>query len=297
MATGLRGASNGKRSDIFHVPLDRLHVKDGWNVREMDTEDNKTALRELVDSIKAVGVKQPLTGYFENDTVYISDGHRRLAAARIAVAEGTPILTLPVQSEGKGVGEAERVSSMLVRNSGKPLSPFEQSKAMKRLIDFGWSPKQVAELVGKTSSYVNQLLQLQAAPEDVKRMVKAGAVSAAVAVRTSKKAGGVDALKKAVETAKAAGKKRATPKAIAKVVAPAVPAKTERQDNLLAAAALLLHMALPERYATAPAWWPGSNAAWEKLLAQVAEGDNAAHYQVQSFIQKARNAPKEGPKE
>lgn len=257
--SGMKSAAIG-RSDVFHIPVHQIHVKDGWNVREMGTEDNQTALRELVDSIKEIGVQEPLTGYFDGEHVYLTDGHRRLEATLIAIDEGAPIEYLKVKSEGRGSNEADRVASMLVRNSGKPLTPWEQSKVVKRLVNYGWETRRIANTMGKSTSYVTQLLNLQTAPEDIQQMVRQDVVAAGIAAQVSKTASGVETLRKLKEKADQEGKAKVATKDIkTAILAPQLKAANAEGERMLAAACYLLAAALPDRYlvdGAPPGWWP-----------------------------------------
>lgn len=205
------------RSDIYRMNPTDLHVKEGWNCRDLDTEEALEDLKALAASIAEVGVKQPLTVYSEDGKTYVSDGHRRLRATMLALESGAEIKSVPVQTEDRYSNEADRVFSMIVRNSGKPLLPIEQGRVFKRLIDLGWTEKEIAAKSGLNKVWVTELLELQAAPDAVTALVKSGKVAATLAINTlkankgdAKKAG--EDLAEAVETAKSQGKSRATAK-------------------------------------------------------------------------------------
>lgn len=206
------------RSDTFRLSLDDLHVKAGWNSREVDFDPADEIDLALARSIAESGVKETLTAIFEDGKVFITNGHRRRAAALYARdVLGADIKSVPVQTEARYSNEADRVLSQIIRNDGKPLSPFEKGKVFKRLTEFGWSPDDIATKTGLTKTRVTQLLEVQAAPEAVKTLVREGAVSADLALKTVKSADGdaakaVAALQGAVRTAKEAGKTRATAK-------------------------------------------------------------------------------------
>lgn len=210
---GLKSIADG-RSDIFKIDPRKLAVKDGWNMREQSAE-----LAEHIDmlaqSIAQIGVKEPLTVYWEQGKAYISDGHCRLAASIRAIEYyKAELKTVPVKTEDRYSSEAERVLSQLVRNSGKPLTAFEQSKVYKRLIDLGWQANEIGAKVGLSPARVSQILDLQTLPKPVQAMVVNGEVSASMAVSTVKAegSGATAVLKDAVATAKAEGRKRAMPK-------------------------------------------------------------------------------------
>lgn len=213
---GIKDVALG-RSDIYRLaPLD-LHVKDGWNSRETDDPSNAEHIDNLARSIAEVGVKEPLTVYWENSRAWVSDGHCRLAATLRAIeVYGADIKSIPVKTEDRYTNEADRVFSQIVRNSGKQLTPFEQGKVFLRLLDFGWTEKDIATKSGRSQTWVTNCLRLQAQPEEVKSMVRAGVVSAHLASSVAKDSADdaktVETLNHAVETAKAAGKTRATAK-------------------------------------------------------------------------------------
>jgi hypothetical protein len=97
-------------------------------------------------------------------------------------------------------------------------SPFEQGKVFKKLIDLGWSEKDIAAKAGKSQNWITQLLTLQAQPEELKAMVRSGQVSATLAAEVATKAGNsqaaVETLTAASEAAKSAGRERVTRKHI-----------------------------------------------------------------------------------
>ncbi len=213
---GLKGIATG-RSDVYRLDPRLLHVKPGWNCRDLDTEQAKAELAELAASIAQVGVKQALTVQWEDGKTFITDGHRRYYATMRAIENGAEIKTVPVQTEDRYSSEADRVFSQIVRNSGKPLLPIEQARVFKRLIDLGWTEKDIAEKSGLGRQWVTDLLGLQAAPEAVTGLVKTGQVAASLAMKAMRQnkgdAGKAAAdLTQAVETAKAEGKERATAK-------------------------------------------------------------------------------------
>lgn len=210
MASGIKEIAKG-RSDLFKVDPRDLNIKEGWNVRDEESLD----LEELMISIKEHGVKQPLTVQIEEGKLYVTDGHRRYFATLKLLEEGVEIKTVPVQTENRFSNAADHIASMIVRNSGKPLTAIEQARVFKRLLDFGLSQTEIAAKVGKSRQWVVNMLELNAAPEELKALVKKGNVTATLAHKTLAKEGGEKAtktLKKAVEKAAKEGKAKATEK-------------------------------------------------------------------------------------
>lgn len=210
----IRSISVG-RKDLYLLSPDSIEIDDGWNVRR-DTDDLQDHIRQLANSIKEIGVQQPLTVYMRGSVAVVTDGHCRLYAVRLAVREGVDIKSIPVRIEERFSNEADRVLSILTRNNGKSLTVAEQAEVVKRLLLFGWSEAEVARKTGTSRQHVNNLVRFLSSPEEVKQMVMAGEVSATVAVQQVKKegVGATKTLKDAVSKAKGEGKKRATRKHI-----------------------------------------------------------------------------------
>lgn len=206
------------RSDTYRVDPFDLHIKEGWNCRDKDFDPNDPEDLALAQSIKESGVKEALTVVIENGKLFVTNGHRRRAATHYAIETlGAEIKSVPVQTEERYSSEADQVFSQIVRNSGKPLSPIEQARVFKRLIELGWDESEIARKSGLNRAWVVDLLKLQAAPNAVTGLVRSGQVAATLAIQTLKANKG-DAeksaadLTQAVETARAAGKAHATAK-------------------------------------------------------------------------------------
>lgn len=204
----------GKRGVLQNIDPRIIVEEPGWNQRA-ETPALAEHIASLAGSIRALGVQEPLTAYMKGDDVVLVNGHCRLAAVRSLLESGEEILTVPVRVEPHTANDADRVLSMVTRNSGKPLEPMEVAAVFKRLIAFGWDVAQIAEKTGRSENRVAELLRLNSAPEEVKIMVKRGEISATTAVRVLRKSGekeGTAIITKAVASAKADGKTKATPK-------------------------------------------------------------------------------------
>ncbi len=215
--TGLASISQG-RSDIMKVDPRLLHIKDNWNTRDQKSPENIEHVAMLAASIKEVGVREPLTVYWEDGKAYVTNGHCRLLACKQLIEDGEDIKAIPVKSEDRYSNEADRIFSQVLLNSGKPFTPLEQAKVFKKLLDLGWLQGDIAKKAGMTASRVSQVLSLLTLPEGVKAMVVAGNVSATLAVQTVTDQGPTEAekaLKAGLEVAKAEGKTKVKPAHIA----------------------------------------------------------------------------------
>jgi ParB/RepB/Spo0J family partition protein len=217
--SGIKGIAKG-RSDTYRIKPEDIHVKEGFNSRVVNFDPTDAEDLALAQSIAQIGVKQPVTVFWEEGKAWLSDGHRRHAASLFAIANIAgvdPELTMPVQTESREADEAERIFSQIVRNTGKPFTALEQASVFKKLLALNWTEQQIADKSGISKQRVSDLMGLQKAPAKIKKMIQKGEISATLAITTLKKTKGdtakaVEALSTGVTKAKEEGKTKATAK-------------------------------------------------------------------------------------
>lgn len=203
--------------------IDKIQVMDGLNVRVNDA-GLQAHIRQIADSMKVNGFKssKPLEVFIVEDggksLCYLADGHCRLAALRIALAEGAKILNIPVVTlPTKGIGLEDIIAGLYTSNTGKTLTTFETALVCKRLAGFGWSESQIGGKLGFGPEYIAQLLEVVSAPVTIVTMIQNGECSVGLALDMLRKhrGGAVEVLKKGLESAQRAGKKSVTKSFIA----------------------------------------------------------------------------------
>ena len=132
------------------------------------------ALAELAESIRENGVLQPILvrerpgGFFE-----IIAGERRWRASRLAGLEEMPVIIL--DADDKKVAEIALIENL----QREDLDPFEEAAAYRALMDdFSLTQEEVAAKVGKSRPAVTNALRLMELPEEVRGMIRSGAISA-----------------------------------------------------------------------------------------------------------------------
>lgn len=214
-------ATGATSQDLWMVPREGIRIIEGFNVREKDDPEYQAHIQWLAESIKENGFyrDRPLTGYVgkedDQDVIFLTDGHSRLAAVDLLISAGVEIGPLPVVTKLRGTSVEDLLVAMYTSNSGKPLTPYETGMLCKRLLGMGWDEKTISKRLGlKSIQYLQDLLDLVGAPLDVRNMVTHGEVSATTAIKVMKEHGSkaVAVLKKGVDQAKSEGKARATPK-------------------------------------------------------------------------------------
>lgn len=224
-------ATGSKSRDLWFVPIGDILTIPGFNVRDRD-EAYTAHIRAIADSILANGffAHKPLAGFIEKqgdrNLIRLTDGHSRLEAALLAITEGAAIEKLPFVAHPAGTSMEDLTASLATDNSGKPLKPLALARVCKRLMGYGLEKPEVSRRLSITRTYVDNLMQLLAAPKTVRDMVASGEVSATMAIQTIKSEGvnAAEKLQAASASAKAAGKSKVT----ARMLKPKPEAPTDK---------------------------------------------------------------------
>lgn len=130
------------------------------------------ALEELVASIRAVGILQPLVVVRQPGPppFMIVCGERRWAAALEAGLERVPVVV-------RELTEPQRVEAMLIENLQRSnFTRIEEARAFQHLLSLGLTQMEIARRVGKSQSYVCRRLLLLSLPREVRDRVDRGEV-------------------------------------------------------------------------------------------------------------------------
>lgn len=214
----MAGVDSSKR-DLWMVDIDSIKVMDGFNVR-MQNASYFDHIRAIADSIHAEGFfpHEALAGYVVNengvDVIYVTDGHCRLAGAKLARSEGAEISKLPMIMAPQGTTKEDITVALVKTATGRHLAPYEIGIVCSRMIKFGWDVKEIATRLNFGLPYVEDLLMLVGAPAKIREMVINEQISAANAVTALKTHGGkaVTMLEKAMERAQSKGATKVTAK-------------------------------------------------------------------------------------
>lgn len=134
---------------------------------------DEEALKELADSIKIHGVLQPILVVNRDGRYLIVAGERRWRASKLAGIKEIPCIVEDfTNSEIKEISIIENLQR-------KDLSPIEEAKAIKELIDeFGWTQEVVAERLGKSRPAISNTLRILSLEPEVIEMIENGKLSA-----------------------------------------------------------------------------------------------------------------------
>ena len=129
---------------------------------------NEEALSELADSIKELGVIQPITlRKMEDDTYQIIAGERRFRASQLAGKATIPAYILKADDE-------ETMEMALIENiQREDLNPLEISLAYQQLIEqHNLSQEQLSKRVGKGRATIANFLRLLKLPGEIQVALK-----------------------------------------------------------------------------------------------------------------------------
>ena len=142
------------------------------NPTQPRTEFDEVALEELADSIRQLGLIQPITVKQEGDKYIIISGERRWRASQRAGLEVIPAYI-------REVDDTTLHAMALVENiQREDLNAIEISLSMQRLVDeCGLTQEALAERLGKKRSTVANYLRLLNLPNEVQFAIKSGIIS------------------------------------------------------------------------------------------------------------------------
>ena len=142
------------------------------NPTQPRTEFDEEALEELADSIRQLGLIQPITVKREGEKYIIISGERRWRASEKAGLKRIPAYI-------REVDDTTLHAMALVENiQREDLNAIEISLGMQRLVEeCGLTQEALAERLGKKRSTVANYLRLLNLPEEIQFAIKGGIIS------------------------------------------------------------------------------------------------------------------------
>ena len=133
---------------------------------------DEDALEELADSIRQVGLIQPIVVQDRKTYYEIIAGERRWRACKKAGLKEIPVII-------KNFTEQEIVEISIIENiQREDLNPIEEAMAYKRLLEeFNLKQDEVAEKVSKNRTTITNSLRLLKLTEEVQQMIVDGKLS------------------------------------------------------------------------------------------------------------------------
>lgn len=151
-------------SSIGEIEIAKIHA----NPNQPRHDFNEEALQELADSIKELGVIQPITLRKESDDNYmIIAGERRFRASQLAGKTTIPAYILNANDE-------DTMEMALIENiQREDLNPLEIALAYQQLIEqHNLSQEQLSKRVGKGRATIANFLRLLKLPGNIQVALK-----------------------------------------------------------------------------------------------------------------------------
>lgn len=158
-----------EENNLWFIPISKIFS----NPKQPRKNFKPELLDELSESIKKHGVLQPLVLSEKSDGNYeIIAGERRWRASKLAGLATVPALI-------KEFKDQEKLEVSLIENVQRAdLNPIEEAFAYKRLIEeFDLTQEEVSNRVGKSRSFVANIVRLLDLPEKVKEALVDGKIN------------------------------------------------------------------------------------------------------------------------
>ena len=136
---------------------------------------SKESLEELSSSIKEQGVIQPIIVRPDKDSknkYEIIAGERRWLASQSAGLNEVPVVILEVD-------DVKSLEFAIIENvQRQDLNPIEEARGYQKLVDdHNYNQDKLAKFIGKSRSYIANILRLLSLPEDILIMIEMGDLS------------------------------------------------------------------------------------------------------------------------
>lgn len=208
------------------IRLDDIHIIEGFNPRDYNSEKCKEADESLFQHLMAGGSVPPLeVKALDSGGVWIVEGHRRYRMFQRCREAGQPVEWISiVQFKGSDIDAQAHV----IKSCNQlELSPMEKARNIKRMEAFNLTVSEIAVYVGLSVPTVEKLMALNDADHAVQKIVENNEVSLEVALSRVDEFGSraAEVLEKDKAVAAAAGKKKVT----RSVIAPEISVKKARR--------------------------------------------------------------------
>lgn len=164
--------TGGERTVVKPIPL----VQISPNPDQPRKTFNEKELKDLVESVKERGVLQPIILRSVQNKPYLYEivaGERRFRAAKMANLSEIPALVKTL--DDKNAAEISLIENVQREN----LNPVEEAEGYQNLMQkYGYELEDVSKLIGKSESYIRNLMRINSLPDSVKQLIKEGKISA-----------------------------------------------------------------------------------------------------------------------
>ena len=161
-------SDDSNQEKIIYIPLGQIKQ----NPDQPRKHFNEESLSELAQSIAKTGVISPIIVKLKEDGYEIIAGERRFRAAQLSNIETIPAII-------KNVSEITGFEIAIIENIQREnLNVVEEAKAYRDLTNkYSYSQSDVASIIGKSRSYVTNILRLLTLPQSVLVLLEKGKIT------------------------------------------------------------------------------------------------------------------------
>ena len=153
--------SKATRATLRELPVDRILP----NPAQPRLSYEEDSLTELADSIREHGVLQPILVRPVGPQYELIAGERRWRASRLVGRETIPAIV--VEFDQQTALEVSIIENL----QREDVSPLEEAAMFRKMLDLGYSVRQLAQKIGKDKGYVENRIRLADAPPEIRELV------------------------------------------------------------------------------------------------------------------------------
>jgi ParB family transcriptional regulator, chromosome partitioning protein len=144
------------KTDNLNVKISDIEIKADQPRKYFDSEK----LADLIESIKKVGIIQPVILKKSNNKIILIAGERRVRAAKEAGLDEVPAYFVDGDSN---------VISLIENLQREDLNPIEEAEALVKLVEeSGFKDKDLIPILGKAKSTISEIKKLAKLPDIIK---------------------------------------------------------------------------------------------------------------------------------
>jgi ParB family chromosome partitioning protein len=179
-----KGLGKGLSALMGDIPVENIQTKSSSekipihfiyaNPSQPRKNFNQQLLNELSESIKEQGIIQPILVRKKSDNKYeIVAGERRWRAAQLAKIHEVPVIVL-------NIDDKKSLEFAILENIQRSdLNGIEEALGYDNLVrKFAYSQETLSKILGKSRSHIANTLRLVGLPEEIKRMISDGLLTA-----------------------------------------------------------------------------------------------------------------------
>jgi ParB family transcriptional regulator, chromosome partitioning protein len=179
-----KGLGKGLSALMGDVPTENIQTKSSSekipihfvyaNQSQPRKNFNQELLNELSESIKEQGIIQPILVRKKSEDKYeIVAGERRWRAAQLAKIHEVPVIIL-------NIDDKKSLEFAILENIQRSdLNGIEEALGYDNLVKkFGYSQEALSKILGKSRSHIANTLRLAGLPEEIKKMIAVGLLTA-----------------------------------------------------------------------------------------------------------------------